>query len=140
MRSPIGTFVLLLLGACGGGDSTSLTDPPAGKSFTLTIGQSGSGAGQIVTTSGITPAIDCQVSSGGAATGRCSGSYSEGSSISFTITPGATTAFISWTADAASCHSALTCSLTMTQNQKAVAQLALTQNPGFKVGGKAVRR
>jgi hypothetical protein len=130
MRTQTGIFVLLLLGACGGGSDNNLTNPPAGQSFTLTIGQSGTGAGHVVTASGVTPALDCQLSSGGGTSGTCSGSYSEGSSIAFTLTPGGTTAFLSWTADAASCHSALTCSVTMTQNLKAVAQLTLTQNPG----------
>jgi hypothetical protein len=136
MRSRIGISVLLLVGACGGDDSNNLTDPPAGQSFTLTIGQSGTGAGHVVTASGVTPAIDCQLSSGGGTSGTCSGTYAEGSSITFVLTPGETTAFLSWTADAASCRSALSCSLTMTQNWTAVAQLTLTQNPGLKVSGE----
>jgi len=126
MRSRMGALVLILLGACSGGDN-DVTNPPASQSFTLTIAASGTGSGQVATAAGINPAIACQLSPNGGTSGACSGTYSEGTSVIVTVTPDPGSTLAGWSGDASSCGAATTCSLTMSQNRTAVAQL--TANP-----------
>jgi hypothetical protein len=127
MRSHTAVFVLSLLTACGGGDN--VTNPPAGQSFTLTISSSGTGSGRVVTSPGTSPAIDCTLSPTGQATGTCSASYPEGTSVSITLTPDGSSTFDGWGGDVSDCGSALSCSIAMTQNKSAVAQLSATATP-----------
>ena len=127
MRSHTGLLVLLLLTACGSGDN--VTNPPAGQSFTLTISSSGTGSGRVVTASGTSPAIDCTLSPTGQATGTCSASYPEGTSVSVTLTPDGSSIFDGWGGDVSDCGSALTCSIAMSQNKSAVAQLSAMPTP-----------
>src|SRR4051794_26572700 len=87
MQFRLGILALVFLGACGGGDDGNITNPPAAQSFTLTITGTGTGAGHVVSGPGTTPVIDCQLSPNGVSNGLCSGTYSEGASVSLTVTP-----------------------------------------------------
>ena len=127
MRSHTGVLVLLLLTACGGGDN--VTNPPAGQSFTLTISTSGTGSGRVVTASGTSPAIDCTLSPTGQATGTCSASYPEATSVSVILNLDGSSTFDGWSGDVSDCGSALTCSIAMSQNKSAVAQLSAIPTP-----------
>src|SRR3954465_4011218 len=126
MQSRVGVFIVVFLCACGGGDS-NVTNPPAAQSFTLSITGSGTGSGQVATAPGTNPAIACPLSPNGGTSGTCSGTYPEGTSVTFTVTPASGSTFATWAGDASSCGGAATCSLAMTQNRTAVAQL--TTNP-----------
>jgi hypothetical protein len=128
MRSSIPVLVLVFLGACGGGDS-DVTNPPAPQSFTLTVNSQGPGSGRVVSSAETSPAVDCTLAGSGQVIGACSGTYAEGTSVSITVTPDAGSTFTGWTGDAAACGAAPTCSLAMTQNRSAVAQLTSAAPP-----------
>jgi List-Bact-rpt repeat protein len=132
MRSSIGVLVLVFLSACGGGDG-DVTNPPAPRSFTLTVRGQGPGSGRIVSSQGTSPAVDCTLGANGQVSGLCSGTYAEGTSVGITVTPDAGSTFTGWTGDAASCGAEATCSLAMTQNRSAVAQLTSAAPPTASV-------
>jgi hypothetical protein len=136
MRSSIRTLLVVVLSACGGGDG-DVTNPPAPESFTLTVSGQGTGSGRVVTSAGTSPAIDCTIAANGQATGVCSGTYAEAMSVSLTITPDASSAFSGWTGDASSCGAATTCSLSMTRNRTAVAQLSAIATSPIQITSSA---
>jgi hypothetical protein len=117
---------LIALSACGGG--SDVNNPPEPQQFTLTIDGTGSGSGRVQTSAG-TPALDCTLAADAQPAGTCSGSYSEGTVVSLTVTADASSSFDGWSGDASSCSTALSCSITLTQNKTAVAQLSTTALP-----------
>nr|AUN36813.1 hypothetical protein [uncultured bacterium] len=125
---------LSLLWACGG--DSNVTDPPGGQQFSLAIQGSGAGTGRVQTVTGTDPALDCALAAGGQGSGSCSGSYPEGASVELTVTPEAGSTFDGWSGDAASCGTTATCSVTMTQNNTAVAQLS-TGAAGVQISSSA---
>jgi hypothetical protein len=113
-------MVLVVLSACSGGDD--VTGPPG--TFTLTVAGNGSGSGRVASADGVQPALACDLAGTAAPTGACSASYPAGTAVGLTVTPGTGSSFVGWAGDAASCGTAAACSLTMSKNQTATAQLS----------------
>lgn len=126
------TALGLALSACSGGDD--VTAPPG--SFTLTVAGSGTGSGHVATDPGLQPALSCDLAGAAAPTGSCSVSYPEGTVVGLSMAPETNSTFEGWAGDAAICATALTCSLTMTRNQTATAQLS-TGSAGVEVVSSA---
>jgi hypothetical protein len=124
MRTYIAVVGLIALSACGGGDD--VTNPPGSGQFTLTATGSGSGSGRVATSADIQPALDCTVAGNAQASGACTAQYPEGTVVGLTIAPDAGSSFDGWGGDAASCSTAPSCSITMSQNRNVVAQLSGT--------------
>jgi hypothetical protein len=122
MRKYLTAVTLLALWACGD-DGGGITPPPGGE-FTLMISGSGAGSAHVIATPEATPPIDCALNPNGATSGVCSGTYSEGTSVTVDLTPANGSSLSSWAGDAASCGTETSCSLTMTGNLTAVAQLS----------------
>jgi hypothetical protein len=138
MRSRLGILVLLFVGACG--NNSNITNPPGALSFTLTVNGSGTGSGHVVTPAGTSPAIDCLLAVDAGTTGVCSGAYPESTSVSITVSPDSGTTFTGWGGDASSCGGAATCSIVMSQNKTATAQLTRTPtNPTPSVSIRLLR-
>ena len=135
MRRYAQGFILLSMAACGGGsDVSGPPDPPAQpQQFTLTITSTGTGGGRVQTSSGIQPALDCNLAPGGQASGTCSATYSAGMVVGLTVTPAAGSRFDAWSGDAAGCSAGATCSITMSVNRSAIAQLSLIPAPAVQV-------
>jgi hypothetical protein len=122
MRTYIAALGLIVLSACGGGGD--VTNPPEQQQFTLTVSGQGSGSGQVSTSAGLTPAINCTLTANAQATGTCSGLYTEGAVVPLTVVPDGSSRFDGWAGDAANCSTSPSCSITMTRNATAVAQLS----------------
>jgi List-Bact-rpt repeat protein len=122
MRGYQAVIGLSILCACGG--DSNVTNPPGSQQFSLTIQGSGPGAGRVQTSAGLEPPLDCALASGGQASGTCSGSYSEGTTVDLTVTPDASSTFDGWADDASSCATARSCSIDMTASKTAIAQLS----------------
>lgn len=125
MRASVAVLGLSILCACGG--DSNVTNPGA-QQFSLTIQGSGAGAGRVQTASGMQPALDCALAAGGQSSGACSGSYSEGTAVDLTVTPDPSSTFDGWAGDAGSCATAFSCSIDMTGNKTATAQLSTGQS------------
>jgi hypothetical protein len=121
MRKCLTVVTLVALWACGGGDN--ITPPPDGQ-FSLTISGSGAGSAHATTSPAATPAVDCTLNPDGETAGVCSGSYPEGTAVTVELIPANGSILTSWAGDAASCGIQLSCSLTMTRDETAVAQLS----------------
>jgi hypothetical protein len=134
MRHHLVIAALLLLGACGG-DSDVTT--PGDGSFTLTVSGEGTGAGNVVTDAGITPAIDCAIAGAATPTGTCSGTYTAGTAVGLSVTPQPGSGFDSWRGDAASCGTAASCSITMDANKSVVAQLSTASSADLQITSSA---
>jgi hypothetical protein len=124
MRRHIAVVAAMMLGACGGG--YDVTSPPSGEGVSLTVTAEGSGAGQVRTSSGTQPAIDCSLSAGGQMTGTCSANYPEGTAVNLTVAPAENSSFDGWAEDASDCGTQLSCSVTMTSSKTVVARLSST--------------
>jgi hypothetical protein len=133
MRNRLGVVALLFLGACGGDNNGGdITNPPDGQAVTLTVSGQGTGSGHVATSSGITPAIDCNIANS-QSSGTCSGDYDEASVVSVTVTLDEGSSFDGWAGDASSCSTSLTCSIAMTANKTAVAQLSATSTQTVQI-------
>jgi Divergent InlB B-repeat domain len=132
MLNRIGVFCLIVLVGCGGGDN-NVTNPPAAQSFTLSVNGSGTGSGQVATAPTTNPAINCQLAPNGVTSGVCSATYPEGTSVSLTVAATAGSKFDTWTGDAASCGGAATCSIAMSANKTATAQLTATPTTAIQI-------
>jgi hypothetical protein len=133
MRHHLAIAGLLLLGACGG-DSDVTT--PGDGSFTLTVTGQGTGSGRVVTGADVTPAIDCAIAAG-IPSGTCSGSYTAGTTVALSVTAEPGSGFDSWGADAASCGTAASCTLTMDANKSAMAQLSTGSSADLQITSSA---
>ncbi len=78
--------------------------------FALNVSGGGDGGGTVTSQAGLTPAIDCQVTAGTAASGTCSAIYTEGASITLTAAASSGHTFDGWSGD---CSGTGTCVLTM---------------------------
>jgi hypothetical protein len=135
MRHHLAIAGLLLLGACGG--DNDVTSPPEDGSFTLTVSGQGTGSGRIVTDVGITPAIDCTLGPGAAASGVCSGTYPAATDVGISVTPGSGSRFDGWSGDAATCGMTVSCTIRMDANRSAVAQLSTGSSGDLEVTSSA---
>lgn len=86
--------------------------------FTLNISGSGNGDGTVTSQAGLTPAINCAITAGSAASGSCSADYPQGTSVTLTSTASSGHSFDGWTGD---CGGTGTCALTMTASHAATA-------------------
>ncbi|MGZ5384946.1 MAG: FxLYD domain-containing protein [Acidimicrobiia bacterium] len=82
----------------------------------------GTGSGHVATTPGVEPAISCDLA-GTSPSGACSATYPEGTVVDLVVTPAASVEFSGWAADAASCGTDLSCSLTINGNETATVKL-----------------
>jgi hypothetical protein len=94
--------------------------------FTLKIagGGSGTGSGRVRSQTGLSPAIDCTITSGSAAGTGCSASYPAGTAVTLTATVAAGQSFAGWSTP---CDGTTSCQLTLTQ--------ARTMYAGFAPAG-----
>jgi len=97
--------------------SVTLTLAASGGSATLTVNGGGTGNGSIASQSGLTPAIACAIVAGSAGATGCSASYSSGTSVTLTATPGAASTFSGWSG---ACSGASTCAMTTSTTDRAV--------------------
>jgi hypothetical protein len=120
MRSYLAVLALLALSACGDNGS-DINGPPSGQ-FSLAVSGKGTGSGHVTTSPAATPAFDCALNNGNA-TGTCSGNYPEGTSVTLTVAANSGSTFSGWGGDAESCGTEITCSIEMTGNKTAMAEL-----------------
>ena len=64
--------------------------------FTIKIAGGGTGSGRVRTQSGLTPAIDCAITSGAAAGSGCSATYPANTALTLTATPATGGSFTGW--------------------------------------------
>lgn len=122
MRSQLlsAALILLALGACSD-DGDDIAGPPPGN-FTLTVAGDGTGSGHVATAPGVEPAISCDVA-GTSPSGTCSATYPAGTVVDLVVTPAPSVEFSGWAADAATCGTELSCSLTINGNETATVKL-----------------
>jgi Domain of unknown function (DUF1929)/Divergent InlB B-repeat domain len=103
--------------------------------FTLKIsgGGSGSGSGRVRSQGGLSPAIDCAITSGTAASTGCSASYPAGTSVSLTATPATGESFAGWSTP---CDGPTTCQVTLTQGRTLYAAFAPAGSSTAAIRGK----
>jgi hypothetical protein len=90
----------------------------AAPTYTLNVTGSGTGSGLVTSQSGLSPAINCAISSGTATSGACSASYLDGTSVTLTATPSGGQSFDGWTGD---CSATGTCALALGPNRAVTA-------------------
>lgn len=112
---------MLALSACSSGDD--IAGPPAAGNFTLTVAGDGAGSGHVATAPGVEPALSCDLAGPGSQSGTCSATYPAGTVVDLVVTPAASVEFSGWAADAASCGTDLSCSLTINSNETATVKL-----------------
>lgn len=134
MRNYLAIFTLLVLTACGDNGS-DINGPPSGQ-VSLSISAKGTGSGRVTTSPAATPAVDCALSAGNA-TGTCSGNFDEGTSVTLTVAPDASSGFSGWSGDATSCGTQLTCVIEMTGNKTVTAELAAGSGSALQVTSSA---
>lgn len=100
-----------------------------GVSYTLTVASAGTGSGTIKSQTGLSPAINCTVTTG-TATGTCSGTYPNATSVVLTATA-TTGSFDGWTG---SCSGTGTCTLAMTSNRAVTGTFTAPPGPEATVG------
>jgi Galactose oxidase-like, Early set domain/Divergent InlB B-repeat domain len=88
----------------------------ATQSYTLNVTGGGDGNGTVTSQAGLTPAINCTVTSGSAVGGICGGSYPQGTGITLTATASAGHTFAGWSGN---CSGTGPCALTMSTNRAA---------------------
>ncbi len=103
--------------------------------FTLKIagGGSGTGSGRVRSQTGLSPAINCAITSGTAASTGCSASYPAGTSVTLTATPSSGQSFAGWSTP---CGGTGTCKLTMTQARTMYAAFAAGGSSAAAIRGK----
>jgi WD40 repeat protein len=91
--------------------------------FTLKIagGGSGTGSGRVRSQTGLSPAIDCSITSGTAASTGCSASYPAGTSVTLSATAAAGHSFAGWSTP---CSGTGTCQLTLIDGRTMFASFA----------------
>jgi hypothetical protein len=93
----------------------------ATPSYVLNVSGSGSGSGTLTSQAGLTPAINCSITSGTATSGACSGTYSGGTSVVLTAAVASGHRFDGWSGN---CGGTGTCNLSMTANRAATASFS----------------
>jgi hypothetical protein len=103
--------------------------------FTLKIagGGSGTGSGRVRTQTGLSPAINCTITSGTAASTGCSASYPAGTSVTLTATPATGQSFAGWSTP---CGASSSCQLTLTQARTMFASFAPSGSSTAAIRGK----
>ncbi len=101
------------------GQATITLATSTGSNQTLTVSNLGTGSGTVTDDLG---QIDC-INTAGIITGTCTGSYSMGSVVNLTATPGDSTTFGGW---GGACSGNTTCSVTMNSAQAVSASFAPT--------------
>ena len=90
--------------------------------FTIKIsGGTGAGSGTVRTQSGLTPAINCVITSGAAAATGCSATYPANTALTLTATPAAGSSFTGW---GTPCSGTGTCKHTVIQSRTIAANFA----------------
>ena len=100
-------------------------------SFTLNLGGSGTGSGTVASQAGLSPAINCTVTSGTASSSGCSASYPQGTAVILTATAASENTFTGWSGG---CSGSSTCSLTITANQSVTAGFNAPPGPEATYG------
>jgi hypothetical protein len=77
----VGVAAALLLSCSGSERTTGL------GVVVLTVQGAGASSGRVASQAGLSPAIDCQITAGVAASSGCSASYPRGTSVTLTATP-----------------------------------------------------
>ncbi|HKU62593.1 MAG TPA: galactose oxidase-like domain-containing protein [Gemmatimonadales bacterium] len=103
--------------------------------FALKIagGGSGTGSGRVRSQTGLSPAINCAITSGTAATTGCSASYPAGTVVTLTATPATGQSFAGWSTP---CSGTGTCKLTVTQPWTIYAAFASAGSSAAAIQGK----
>ena len=99
-------------------------------SFAVTVAGSGSGSGTVRSQTGLTPAIDCAVTTGTASTTGCSATYLQGTSVTLTATPATNHTFSGWSGDC----TGSTCVLTVSGNRAVTASFTAPPGPEVTAG------
>jgi len=94
-------------------------------SYALAITGLGTGSGTVQSQTGLSPAISCAIKTGTAASGTCSASYPNATSVTLTPTPAAGHSFTGWSG---ACSGTGPCTLSMTAARTATAKF--TAPPG----------
>ena len=103
--------------------------------FTLKIagGGSGTGSGRVRSQTGLTPAINCTITSGTAAATGCSASYPAGKVVTLTATASTGQTFAGWSTP---CSGTGTCQLTMKEPRTMYAAFAPAGTSAAAIRGK----
>jgi len=104
------------------------TSPP---SFTLNLSGQGDGSGTVKSQTGLTPAIDCTITSGTAAAKGCTASYPMATTVTLTAAPLAGHTFTGWSTG---CTGAGPCILVMSENRAPTAEFAGPLGPEARLG------
>ena len=72
--------------------TASFAAPP----FTLTVAGGGAGNGSVTSQTGLTPAINCNITAGAAGATGCSGTYAGGTAVTLTASPASGHTFTGW--------------------------------------------
>jgi hypothetical protein len=99
--------------------------------FVLNISGSGTGSGTVRSQTGLSPAINCSITSGTATGAGCSASYQSGTAVTLTATTADGHVFTGWSG---SCSGTGTCSLTMSDNHAATAAFSAPAGPEATFG------
>jgi uncharacterized repeat protein (TIGR02543 family) len=104
---------------------------PGTPSFTLNVTGGGDGNGTVASQAGLTPAIACTITSGGAVGGGCSAAYSQNTAVTLTATQSSGHTFNGWTGD---CGGTGACVLTLSANRSATATFSAPPGAEATVG------
>lgn len=89
--------------------------------FVLNVSGGGTGSGIVVSQAGLTPAINCTITSGSAVSSGCSGTYTQGTAVTLTATAGGGHTFDGWGGD---CSGTAGCTLLISANRAATANFS----------------
>ena len=110
----------------------TITASFTGGGVRLTVTGTGNGSGTVTSQGGLSPAINCVISSGTAAATGCIGDYPSGTQVTLTATASPISAFTGWSG---ACSGSGTCQLTVTAGTTVTAGFTTTAStPQVTIG------